>query len=170
LEKNFLIGLLLVILISTVNAFPINTNSTVDVYENGLFYVEITNNTSELQDLEINFYTPAEIKINAPSKIAPNTNITAQVTVYNKYDSYREITSKLEVTMGQEIETKNINLRFFETDGTMTNELTSFFGAGYFVFGNDFAFSLIDWIAFWVLVIVAAILLIALVARIVHRV
>jgi hypothetical protein len=169
LNKFWIVVLILTLLISSVSAFQVNTSEKVDVYEKGIFYVEITNPTAELKDLEINFYTPAEIKINAPSKIAPNTNMTAQITVYNNYESYREMNSVLEVKLGDEIEIKQINLRFFAQAGIADNPLMGLFGLGYFV-GESANYTMFDWGAFWILIIISAILIIALVARISHRV
>ena len=169
MDKKLLLLLLLAMALPMVSAFSFGTSDTIDVYQKGIFYVEITNNTSELQDLEINFYSPTEVKINAPSKIAPNTNLTAQITVYNNYSKYREITSKLEVTLGNETKSKEINTRFYAIAGTADNPFTGLFGLGFFTLESS-AFSLVEWGFFWVLVIVAAILIIALFARITHRI
>jgi hypothetical protein len=141
----------------------------VDVYEKGIFYIEVTNNTSELQDLEINFYAPTEVKINSPSKIAPNTNLTAQITVYNNYTTYREMNSKLEVKLGDEIQSKDVSLRFYARAGIADNPLIGLFGLSSFV-GESSSYTIVEWIAFWLLVIVAAVLIIALFARITHRI
>jgi len=169
LNKILILALMLALLITTVNSFPVTTSQQVDVYEKGVFYIEITNDSQELKDLEINFYTPAEIKINAPSKIAPNTNMTAQITVYNQYESYREMTSKLEVKLGNETETKEITLRYYAREGTADNPISGLFGLG--TFSDESAeYTIGEWVAFWVLIIIAAILLIALVARVMHRI
>ena len=159
----------LMLALTMASAFPVNTLEQVDVHEKGVFYVEITNPYSELKDLEINFYTPAEAKVNAPTKIAPNTNTTIQITVYNKYETYREITSTLEVKLGDETEAREVNLRFFAMEGTADNPLAGMFGLGAFA-SQSSDFTLAEWGIFWVLVIIAAILVIALVARVVHRV
>jgi hypothetical protein len=164
-----MVVLILALLISSVNAFSVTTSQQVDVYEKGIFYIEITNDSAELKDLELNLYTSSEVKINAPSKIAPNTNMTAQITVYNNYESYREMNSKLEVKLGNETETKEITFRYYAREGTADNPISGLFGLG--TFSNESAeYTIGEWIAFWVLIIIAAILLIALFARVRHRI
>lgn len=114
--------------------------------------------------------------------------------------NYHEVESKIEVYVGKQFTQKNIILKFFEKEKLVqlpqtqvtqpvvsdTNNIdtdfldgntkimieitpVAWFGAGQFLEETS-TFTIIDWVIFWFLVIVAAILVIAFVARVVRRI
>ena len=160
-----------VLLLSTAHAFSISAPSDVNISgTDGYFYIDITNDSGEMQDIKVEFFTPAQKEISAPLSVAPNTTSSAKIRLYNDYDADTTIASKLEVYMGKEMESKEINVRFSGNKGAANGGvLGAFFSLGAFSLETA-NFTLIEWALFWFLVIIAAVLLVAFVARVARRV
>lgn len=176
LDKDYLLVALLFIIVlfsSKAFAFSVTAPESIVVGDNSSFYVDITNNSTKTADLKVNFFAPISVQVSAPRTIAPNETITAKVTLSNnKFTSSTQINSILEVTLDQETKQKQIALTFTENKNS-SNSLNAAF-AGLFSF-TDFTlelgkFSLLEWMAFWVMIFIAAILLVAFIARIKNRV
>ena len=167
------LAMIFVFLLSTAHAITISAPSEVTIQGNsGSFYVDITNNSSEMQDIKVTFFTPAKSEISAPLSVAPNTTASAKIKLFNTYSSDTTVFSKLEVYMGKEMESKEINVKFVgntqnSTAGT-AGALGAFFSFGAFM-QETTNFSLLEWGIFWLLVIVAAVLIIAFVSRVARR-
>ena len=176
IDRDYLLVALLFIIVifsSKAFAFSVTAPESVVVGDNTSFFIDITNTSEKTADLKVNFYAPISVGVIAPRTIAPNQTIQAKITLSNnKFTKNTQINSTLEVTLDQEAQKKEIALTFSEGQ-TSSNSLSAAF-AGLFSF-TDFSleiekFSLIEWVAFWVFIFVAAVLLIAFVARLSNRV
>ena len=161
---------LIVLFSSRAMAFSVDAPQLVEINNNAVFYVELTNDSSNLVDLKVNFYSPVDATVVAPKQIAPNSKTSAKITLINNFKDERQITGLVEASFGTQILTKDVNLLF-----TPKNEVSaeSVF-AGLFSFGTTLtefsAFNLIDWAIFIILVVVCAVLLISFIARVKRRV
>ena len=101
--------------------------------------------------------------------MSPNSVGKATITIYNNINTVQDITATVEVVNGQEIVQKEVLLSFKENPtGSLSAAFTAFFSFG--LFNKEVAlFSDADWAIFWVLVLVAAVLVVAFVSRLVKR-
>ena len=164
----------LLLLLTCAFAFTVQAPSTVEIHDTNSFTIEITNTSSISKELRINFFTPFEIEILSPKSIPPYAKSTAKITLNYSPQTYTEITSKLEVYLDNDLEEKEITLKFFpqetnqnNNNGVLNDQSDEYLGAlfGLGVIGEFVSFSMLEWALFIVLVIVAAILLITLIAR-----
>ncbi len=172
--KRFVLVLALALLIlSTVSAFTISVPSQVEVHDSNSFLVEITNPTNQTQDLQINFFSTINANVYAPDSISPHSNISARVVLDYSPPIYEEINTTLEVYLGNDLEKREILLIIYPSQNptTMNNTDEGYLGAlfGFGSVGEMFSFSVLEWALFIVLVIIAAILLVALVVRVIKR-
>jgi len=170
LDKDYLVVLLvfMLVLFSAKAYASVSVPDQVIVSDETTFFVEITNDSDKQVDLKVNFFAPIKNEIVAPSKIAPFGKANAKITVFNtKYDESTELNATVEIKMDEKVEQKNVALVFAK------NSSTSAF-AGLFSFSTFTqqieSFSIFQWAVFWILVIVAAILLIAFISRVRNRV
>lgn len=175
LDKDYLIVMVLFILVLfSAKAFAVvDAPTQVLVDDKTTFYVDISNNSNEVVNLSVNFFAPIKSEVVAPKTIGPNQKATAKITLYNtKYNSKTQINAIVEADMGYAIEKKEISLSFSGkqyAEGPINAMFTSFFSLSSFV-SETTNYSLADWAIFWVLIMVAAVLLIAFVSRIKNRV
>jgi hypothetical protein len=170
IHVKVLVVLFVLFFLSTASAFTISAPEVIDVHNNETFFVEVTNTTNQLQELNVAFFSPAETTISAPKNLSPNSTAKVKVTLNYSPKNYTEVLSKLEVKLGTGLEYKEILVRFY-SDGTQPqqNPLAGDFFAGLFgltfFFQESLGYSALEWALFIVLVIVAAILLVAFIAR-----
>ena len=162
----------LLLLLTCAFAFTVQAPNTVEIHNTNSFTIEITNTSSTQKELNINFFAPFEVKILSPKSIPPYAKSTAKITLNYSPNSYTEITSKLEVYLDNELDEKEITLKFFPNQANQNNNVVNdqsgeyigaLFGLG--SIGEMASFSMLEWALFIVLVIIAAILLVTLVAR-----
>jgi len=174
-KEYFLVLVLFIIVIFTSKAYALNISApeTVTVFDKTTFIVELTNDSTKGMDLSVNIFAPVKVEVVAPNQIAPNSKATAKITVYNKFSDEREINATIEAKTNDETIQKQIVLVFkpkqtnnFSIDATKV--LSGLFA---FSLGNGelSSFTLSDWIIFWVLIVIAAVLIVAFIARIVKR-
>ena len=173
LDKYIISLAIFLAIFSTALAFPLSAPQVVEVHnDSNYFYADITNNTDTTQTVSVNFYSTGKTSISVPKSITPNSTIKAKITIFNdSIETYHERTSKLEVYVGNDLEEKQIQVKFYPK-GSLTGEISKSV-SGLFSLA-DFSkettnFSVSDWIIFWVLVVIAAILLIAFMSRVVRR-
>jgi len=154
---------------TSVTAFTIESPSVVDVFgDKNSFYVDVINNTNEVQPLVVNFYSSAKTQISQPKSLAPNSSTKIKITIeHDNKPRYHEVDSKLEIYLGKDLEEKNISIRFYEKNNS-SQSLASFLSFSSFSQETS-QFVFVEWIIFWVLVIIAAVLLIAFVSKVVRR-
>ena len=171
-----MLALALLFSISFASAFSVTVPSQVDIHDQEYISIQVTNISSELKTLKINFFAPTETQIFAPTEVSPNQTITARILVKNTLRDYTEINSKLEIYLGSDLVEKELLLRYYPSSEVIQQEqqennnkmLGALFGFSSFFteLGN---FSLVEWVALVALVIIAAFLLVALIARAVRR-
>ena len=177
IDKEYLLVMLLFVIVlfgAKSYALSIDAPAKVEINDKTTFYFDIINNSDKASDLTINFFAPVKADVVAPSYISPNEKVTAKVTIYNKYDADTEVNSKIEAKMGDTTVQSDIVLVFKKQEQKETalsngGKVLS----GLFAFTTSLTemsgYNLIDWIIFWVLVIVVAVLLISFIARVVKR-
>lgn len=162
--------------ITGANAFSITAPDSVIVPSEGTsFFVKVYNGTEATQSLKVNFLSIAKYKISAPTSIPRGATADIKITVFNNsLENYNAIDSKIEVYLGKNLEEKNIILKMnptAESSSITTGAFTAF--SGLFSLGSFFSetgtYSIVEWIVFWILVIIAAVLLIGFIARILRR-
>jgi hypothetical protein len=177
IDKDYLIVILIFMIVlfgSKAYSFSITAPDQVIVQGDNNFYIDIINDTDKQQTLEVNFYSPLYSQVIAPKTISPKSVVTAKISLTNtKFGPLTQINSTLEVNMGGKIQRKEIPIAFKE------KQVSPAAGAGAFISGVfSFAptiqelskFTLLEWVAFWVLVVIAAILVIAFIVRVKNRV
>ncbi len=176
--KLFGLTLILFSLFSFVPAFPVINPSEIEVNNSeGFFFVEVTNPYDDTRSLDINFFVPTDVQINSPKEIPANTTITAKVFVRNNFSEFTKINSTLEVYLGEELERKEISVRFYPNPTTnSTNISGNFLGldsiTSFFSLLTFFSFENIslNFIAMFFLTLIIIALLIMLIVRIARRV
>ena len=170
--KNILLVLLaLFILTSVTYAVPIQVDQTIDIFQDKEFFVEITNPYAEAKVLNVNIYTPTPKVVLAPDIINAGETVKVKIYLQNTLTEYTEISSKLEVYLDEELTEKELTLRFFEkgqAPDVWGDFASGLFGLGIFFDGMNFVVSEY-YLAFLLIMIIAA-LLIALVVRVAKRV
>lgn len=159
--------------------------------------IVVANNSSEAKSLSINFYSPLAADVSSiPSEIQPNSLQTAFITLNpNPELTGQTYVSRLVVNLGDEKIEKNIELKIEEpsaepeapeeTEEIQETAATPFFALPAIQLPQislpeiDFSWIAsavpgieLDW-GFWInffLVVIAAILLIAFISRLVHRI
>ncbi|VVB75625.1 Uncharacterised protein [uncultured archaeon] len=165
LDKDYLlVGILfLLVLFGTKGFAMIEAPANVIIADNNSFTVDITNETNLQAPLSLNFYSPLSVSVSAPSTINPNQKVTAKITLTNSNNKYKagtQFEGTIEAKLGSKVEQKPITL----TVAQGNNVLAAFFSFGAFT-GEIEKFTLFEWVAFWVLVIIAAVLLLGFIAR-----
>jgi hypothetical protein len=158
---------------SVISAFPIEVNESVDIYQEANFEVKITNMSSTPKEITVNFFAPTDVTVFAPRTIPPNSTVTAKVFVKDSFEKYTEIQSTLEVVIGNEIEQRTVLLKFYESQDAFQNATGDFTAALFglpLLIGGMTAFTTLEWLAIFILVLVAAALLVAFVVRVARRV
>ncbi len=162
---------ILILALSVTSAFPLSVPTNVEVFNEATVLVDITNNSLEQKALSINLFVPSTTTIYAPSSISPNETVTAKIIIKNNFSNYTEISSKLEVYLGTDLEERELSIKFY--GGNAPADLSGLFGIflGSFagaesLFGETIAFTPLEWTVLFVLVLVAVVLLIAFVARV----
>jgi hypothetical protein len=141
----------------------------VEVNDSTSFFVTIINDTDSSVPIKTSFFSPLVSTVSAPSEIAPNSSTQAEITLTNSNFSKGEtINSTVEVAFGDTVIQKVVSLSFTNTQKS-SNLLSAAFGLGSFI-SETSGFTLLDWLIFWFLVIVAAILLVSFIARVRKRV
>ena len=159
-------------MLCSVSALSVSAPSTVQVTDTNSFIVEITNNSNIEKELKINFFSTANVKILSPKSILPHSKINVKITLDYSSPNYTEMESKLEVYLDNEFKEKMITQKFYPTGTTNINsqdQSGEYAGAlfGLAAMGEFASFSVLEWALFIVLVIVAAILLLTLIARVI---
>ncbi len=169
--KKIVLVLMVILFISSIAiAFPINNPSEIDVFREATFNVEITNTSNNQENLIINFFAPTDVMIFAPNTIPPNQTITAKVIVRDSFDKYTEIDSKLEVFVGSALEERHVLLKFYESQDAFKEATGSFAALFTMPFAIETNFTTIEWVAFFILVLIVIALLIAFIARLAKRI
>ncbi len=184
--NKFIIALAVLLAFCTfAHALTISAPTSVEIKDDlSTFFVSITNDSSEALPLTINFYTTTRTNIFAPKTINPYSTVRAKISVYNdSVPNYHEVESKLEIYAGKQLEEQSIFLKFFEKQKptmipTQKENIdqnsswvtsTGFFSLGSF-FNETNSFNLVDWTIFWILVLIAAVLVVAFISRVVRRI
>jgi len=165
MDKDYLlVGVLfLLVLFGTKGFALVDAPANVVIADNNSFIVNITNESSSQLPLKVNFYSPLSVSVFAPSTINPNETVAAKITLTNSNNKYKvgtQFEGTLEAKMGSKIEQKLVTL----TVAQGNNVLAAFFSFGAFTSEIE-KFSLFEWVAFWVLMIIAAVLLLGFIAR-----
>lgn len=181
----------ILLVLSCASALTISAPNVVDVQGSStVIEVPIANDSAATADLSVKFFAPTEVRVVAPSVLYPQSSTTAKIWISNSFPTYTEITSTLEVKLGDEVQKKQITLRFFGQSKSQGNQASGdqnqgnffgslsgafvSFGSAFFSFGSfiqeTMTFSTMEWAVFIVLVIVAAVLLLAFIAKVVRRV
>jgi hypothetical protein len=157
-------------------ALSIDSPNTIEINDKTTFYFDIVNNSDKATDLTVSFFAPVKADVVAPDYISPNEKVTAKVTIYNKYSVDTEVNSKIEVKTLDTVVQKDVVL-VFKKQTTNQKQATidgSKVLSGLFAFTFSLtemsSYNLMDWVLFWILVIVVAVLLISFIARVVKRV
>ena len=161
---------LLIILVSGVafaGTLTISAPEQVNITDKTSFFVDITSNSAQSEDLKVSFFAPTKVEVSAPTIMGPNSTAKAKITVYGSKEA-KEISSKLEVMLGNSVQQKEVTLSYAANPNISENFVGALFGFGSFV-QEATNFSIMEWGVFWVLVIIAAVLLIAFVARVARR-
>jgi len=168
-------ALLAMILLISSNVMAVSVTADSNVSINGKedsFSIQITNDAYYARDLLVKLYTPAEYHVTAPISVPANSTITATITVTNPYAEYTKTYSKLEVYLGKELSENDIILEFDpsaeNSSASNNSSIAGLFGLESFN-SETTSFSLLDWALFWILTIIAAVLLVAFIARVVKR-
>ena len=160
---------LVVLFSSRVVAFSVDAPLMVEVNNTAVFYVDLVNDSSNLVDLKVNFYSPADATVVAPKQLAPNSKTSAKITIVNNFKDERQIMGLVEASFGTQIITKDVNLLFTPNRSVSQESVL----AGLFSFGTTItefsAFNLVDWAIFIILVLVCAVLLVSFIARVKRR-
>lgn len=182
--RNYLVVVIFAILfLAQASALTISGPSEVEVSNKEEFFIEITNNSNIQKELRVNFFSIVMSDVIAPNFVPPNTTINAKIIVYNKYDSYTEVNSKVEVYLDNEYGEKNILLKFLgknerdsfgQQNGNFAEGINSFFmlfaanTGESLLFLNDY--SSLEIVLMTAMVLLILVLIIALIVRIVKRV
>lgn len=165
--KNILLLFLLILFTSTVVAFPVNAPNELEINTKETFFlVEVTNPYEAQKDLVINFFAPTHVQISAPKTISGNSSITAKIFVRNDFLDFEKINSTLEVFLGDELEKREISLRFYPTNvqSIQNNPVEGFFA---FVM----SFNIIDSISMeFGLIFLLSLIVIALLLMLIFRI
>jgi len=149
-------------------AFSVDVPQSIEVSNSSFFYATITNTSDESVPLIVNFFSPLKSTVSVPSTIAPNSSVQAKVTLSNNnFKNGNSVSSTLEANFGGTIVQKQIILNFTNSKSDSGILSSAFSFASFFLEVNSF--NLFDWIIFWVLVIVAAVLLVSFIARVRKR-
>ena len=169
--KKIVLVLMAILFVSSIAmAFPLQVDNQIDVFREATFNVEITNTSNNQENLIINFFAPTDVTIFAPNTIPPNQTITAKIIVRDSFDKYTQIDSKLEVFVGSALEERQVLLKFYES-GDAFGEATGSFAALFTLpFAIETNFTTIEWVAFFILVLIVLALLIAFIARLAKRI
>jgi hypothetical protein len=170
LDKDYLVVLLLFILVlfSAEAYASVSAPEQVIVSDETTFFVEIMNESDEEVDLEVSFFAPLKSEIIAPNRIAPNGKTNVKITIFNsKYNENTKLDATIEVKLDEKVEQKNIVLAFEKNNSNSV--LVGLFSFSFFT-QQMTNFSFLQWVIFWILVIVAAVLLIAFISRVRNRV
>ncbi|MEI7961320.1 MAG: hypothetical protein WCI04_03205 [archaeon] len=172
LDTDYLLVAILIVIVlfgAKAYGFSISAPDLVIITDKAVFTVDLNNNSSSVANVLVSFYSPAKSSLSYPTKMAPNSSGKATITVYNTINKVQDITATVEAVVGEERVQKEVLLSFKEnTQGSIAGAFTAFFSFG--LFNKEVAaFSGVDWIVFWVLVIVAAILIIAFISRLAKR-
>lgn len=169
-EYLAVIALLVIVLFGAkAFAFSISAPDSVIVTDKAVFTVDLTNDSSQAANVVMNFYSPAQSTISYPKQLAPNSSGKATITINNNISKVEDISATIEAVVGEEKVQKEVTLSFKENPST---SLGAAFGAFFSIplFNEEIAsFSGADWVIFWVLTIIAAVLIVAFVSRLVRR-
>jgi hypothetical protein len=169
--KKILVVLIAILFISSIaTAFPIQVDNQIDVFKEASFNVEITNSSNAQENLVVNFFAPTDVTIFAPKTIPPNQTVTAKIIVRDSFDKYTEIDSKLEVFVGSALEERQVLLKFYESQDAFVGATGSFAALFTLPFAIETNFTTIEWVAFFILVLIVLALLIAFIARLAKRI
>ena len=171
--KSLFAIIALIMLCVSASAIDVSSASTVYLYgEAKDLSVKIVNSDDALQQFEVDFSAPTQIEINqASGTIAANRSKTISVTIYPRSDlEGQTYQSKLEVTLGNQRYVKKVNLVFRGQQEQIGEEepiepgpiTIGFFGLAMPEMSGELALNII-------LILIAAILLIAFIARFVKR-
>ncbi len=170
-KEYMLVALLFFILLLGAygHALQISAPEKVSIQDKTSFYVTITNDSDSPAEVKVNFYSPAKSQITAPKTILPNSSSQAKITVLGSASPSGEFDASIEAVSGQEIVKKNIVLSFEESEKSKSDAaLSAFFSLG--AFNNELGkLSPFEWVMFWIMVIIAAVLLVAFIARVNRR-
>lgn len=171
-----LVAVLFLLVIFSAKGFALSVTApeSVTINDKASFYVDITNDSIQGIDFEVSIFAPVKTQIVSPTSIGPNETAKAKIIVYNKYSEKTEINSKIEVISEGIIVQKEITFIFEPANETAIPQgesriLTGLFSFG-LVLGELTGFTILDWVIFWILVVIVAFLLIAFVARLRKRV
>lgn len=173
LDKEWLavIALLLLVLFSTKGfALQMNAPESIIVSDRNVLTVDLVNDSNRVADISVKFFSPSKYEITAPTKLNPNSSGKAKITIFNDALLEQEVNATIEARVGKEIVQKEVRIVFTRSRlGDIGANLAGMFS--FAAFGAETqAFTLGDWFAFWILVIIAAVLVIAFVARLGRRV
>ena len=173
MDADYLAVVLLLVIVlfgAKVYGLSISAPETVEITNKAVFTVDLVNDSDSAANITVNFFSPAKSEITAPRQLAPNSTSKATITIYNNINKVQDITSTVEVSVGEQKIQKQVILSFKENPtGSLAGAFSALFSFG--LFNKEVAsFSGIDWVAFWVLVIIAAVLVVAFVSRLVRRV
>ncbi len=165
LDKDYLlVGVLfLLVLFGTKGFALVDAPANIVIADNNSFVVNITNESTLQLPLKVYFYSPLNVSISAPTTISPNEKVVAKITLTNSNNKYKvgtEFEGTIEAKMGSKVEQKPITL----TVAQGNNVLAAFFSFGAFTSEIE-KFTVLEWVAFWILIIIAAVLLLGFIAR-----
>ncbi len=170
--KKLISILMLICFLITASALTIEAPEVVEVNSQEVYFlVNITNESENSANLKVNFYAPTETQVSSSKFLAKESKTTAKIFVKNNFTEYTEINSKLEVYFGTELVEKQVLLKFYPqaNPAQITGAFTAFFSLGNFF--EDFTnFSTLEYGLMFLLILVAAVLLVAFIARVIKRV
>ncbi|MDD4251183.1 MAG: hypothetical protein PHX27_03260 [Candidatus ainarchaeum sp.] len=111
--KNMSLVLIGLFLISIAFSFPVNAPSEIEVNSiESFFLVEITNPYDISKEVTVNFFAPTDIQVSFPKTISPNSTIVSKIFIRNDFFEFTKINSTLEVYLDNELEKREISIRF----------------------------------------------------------
>ncbi len=171
-KEYLLVALLFFILLigSYGHALNISAPESVVVNDKATFYVKLTNDSTSTANVVVNFYSPVRSEVFAPKTILPNSTSEAKIVVYNNSNISGDVDATIEAMVGQKADRNSIILSFQKKSASNTeNAIGAFFSIG--ALNEDLEkLSPFEWVLFWIMVLIAAVLLIAFIARVNRRV
>ena len=159
-----------------VSALNIVAPDEVTVIDSTEFFIDITNTTNTPQTLKLNLFSTAQVETFSPNSVAANSTAKVKVVVFNKFDSYTELNSKLEVYLGSEYQEKNIIFKFSKEKSAdfLGSDLVSGANSFFSLIAVNSFFTLADYSflevsVITVLVLLILVLFVTLIVRIVKR-
>ena len=168
LDVDYLAVVVLLVVVlfgARVYGLEINSPQIVSVTDNAVFTVDLVNNSDSAVGVTLDFFSPVKYSASYPKQLAPNSTGKATITVYNNLNLAQDVSATIEATVGKTKVQKSVILSFKQNElGVLVGAFSILFSPSAFI-SEISSFGFLEWFGFALLVIIAAILLIAFIAR-----